>query len=159
DYTDLTSLQSTKVITFDSQGKKQTLNNYYPGTSQAAALSGNSSSLLNDLNTTRHNLELVFQKKESDTDVSSGYGVKYSDTGIPFPDTVTEYGSNLAEAKSFYILSRDDKGNILERVNDGGIRESYLWDYEQTLPVARIDNVKDSNFAYTSFEGSNNGNW
>ncbi|MBW8683465.1 DUF5977 domain-containing protein [Chitinophaga rhizophila] len=43
--------------------------------------------------------------------------------------------------------------------NQTGIRQSIIWDDAIQQPVATIDDAAYSEVAYTSFEGSNNGNW
>lgn len=50
-------------------------------------------------------------------------------------------------------------GNIETFHKPGGIRESYLWDYQSALPVAHAINASAAEVAYTSFESGGNGGW
>jgi hypothetical protein len=47
---------------------------------------------------------------------------------------------------------------VLQKKNNG-INNSYIWDYQNFVPVASVVNGDSSNIAYTSFEAQNSGNW
>lgn len=53
----------------------------------------------------------------------------------------------------------DQYGNILQQTKKSGPVTSYLWGYQNNLPVAEVINAKADDIAYTSFEDENNGNW
>jgi YD repeat-containing protein len=40
-----------------------------------------------------------------------------------------------------------------------GIANSYIWDYQNTEPVAKVSNAAISQIAFTSFESDGKGNW
>lgn len=58
--------------------------------------------------------------------------------------------------ESAYV-SKD--GNISQVTNHDGIPLTYLWDYQNTLPVAKVSNTSPDQVAYTSFEADGSGNW
>ena len=46
----------------------------------------------------------------------------------------------------------DANGNVLNEIKEGQISISYLWDYNKTLLVAKVDNAAPNQIAYTGFE-------
>jgi YD repeat-containing protein len=50
-------------------------------------------------------------------------------------------------------------GNPQQVLGHDGIPISYLWNYNNVQPVAKITNATTSQVAYTSFEGNGTGNW
>lgn len=40
-----------------------------------------------------------------------------------------------------------------------GVVNSYIWDYLNTQPIAKVSNAANDQIAYTSFEANGNGNW
>ncbi len=62
-----------------------------------------------------------------------------------------------------YILKRqlyyDGNSNLDHSNRTSDITISYIYDYKHSLPVAEIANASGFYFAFTSFEGDNNGNW
>ncbi|MEO8820894.1 MAG: DUF5977 domain-containing protein [Ginsengibacter sp.] len=53
----------------------------------------------------------------------------------------------------------DSYGNIIEQQKTNDIKNSYLWDYNHTYPVAEVTNASSSDIAYTSFDADGKGNW
>jgi hypothetical protein len=53
----------------------------------------------------------------------------------------------------------DADGNLSSRQNTSGPIVNYLWDYDNTYPVAEVSNSLQGDMAYTSFEAENTGNW
>jgi YD repeat-containing protein len=58
--------------------------------------------------------------------------------------------------ESFYNF---DRGNPVQVTARDGIASSYIWDYQNTEPVAKVSNAPASQVAYTSFEADGKGNW
>lgn len=52
-----------------------------------------------------------------------------------------------------------DLGNISSITKKENEVIAYVWDYNNTLPVAKVVNAGESNFAYSSFEADGSGNW
>lgn len=50
-------------------------------------------------------------------------------------------------------------GNIEQYHKADNTPYTYIWNYQNTLPVARVDNAAFADIAYTSFEGDGTGNW
>ncbi|MBB6612559.1 RHS repeat protein [Pontibacter sp. Tf4] len=48
----------------------------------------------------------------------------------------------------------DDKGNLLHAVKQSDLTDSFLWGYNKTLPIARVQNALPSQVFHTSFEDS-----
>lgn len=58
--------------------------------------------------------------------------------------------------ESFYTFNN---GNPLEVTPKNGVTISYIWDYLNTEPVAKVSNAKNSDIAYSSFEADGKGGW
>jgi len=52
----------------------------------------------------------------------------------------TTKGTNLPE-KKLTFNSYDSRGNITQYTQDNGVPVSFVWGYEKTLPLAKIDNI------------------
>lgn len=59
----------------------------------------------------------------------------------------------------FRYYKYDTYGNPLELAKENDARQSFLWDYSNTMPVAKISNAVASEVAYTSFEADGKGGW
>lgn len=57
------------------------------------------------------------------------------------------------------IDAYDTAGNVLEMHKENDIYNSYIWDYNKKLPIAKVINARYSQIAYTSFESDGKGNW
>jgi hypothetical protein len=53
----------------------------------------------------------------------------------------------------------DRNGNNLQVEKTNDEYHSYIWDYQNTYPIAEIQNATQNNVAYTSFEADGKGNW
>jgi hypothetical protein len=52
-----------------------------------------------------------------------------------------------------------DNGNPLSVSKENGALISYIWDYQNTYPIAEAKNAAKTDIAYTSFEADGTGNW
>ncbi len=50
----------------------------------------------------------------------------------------------------------DNDGNLLETSINGGMKVAYLWGYDNTLPIAKIDNADNSQIYFNGFENDLN---
>ncbi|MDR3714032.1 MAG: hypothetical protein P4L51_14525 [Puia sp.] len=50
-------------------------------------------------------------------------------------------------------------GNPLQVLPRNGLTFSYIWDYLNMMPIAKVSNAAQSDIAYTSFEANGQGNW
>jgi YD repeat-containing protein len=53
----------------------------------------------------------------------------------------------------------DNYGNLLEQKKTNDFLHSYIWDYQNTYPIAECSNGDNLSIAFTSFESDGNGNW
>ncbi|HYH15171.1 MAG TPA: DUF5977 domain-containing protein, partial [Flavisolibacter sp.] len=53
----------------------------------------------------------------------------------------------------------DHNANLLQQSTPQGVKQTYIWDYKGTKPVAAITNATHTQVAYTSFETENTGGW
>jgi hypothetical protein len=58
--------------------------------------------------------------------------------------------------ESFYTFNN---GNPVQVTPHDGIANSYIWDYLNKEPIAKVSNAPISQIAYTSFEADGKGNW
>jgi YD repeat-containing protein len=65
--------------------------------------------------------------------------------------------SHYKEAIS--INSYDQNNNVLNQQKTNDFQSSYIWDYNNSRPIAEIKNADISSVAYTSFEADGSGNW
>lgn len=65
--------------------------------------------------------------------------------------------SSLMKLQSFY--SYDNMGLIKQQGKINDIPASYIWDYNNTLPIAIASNAAPEDISYTSFEADGAGNW
>ncbi len=75
------------------------------------------------------------------------------------PKTVEELkGNNNLEVKVRYH-GYDNFGNVICMSKENDVKQSYLWDYNNSKPVASVTNSNQNDIAYTSFEADGKGNW
>jgi YD repeat-containing protein len=67
-------------------------------------------------------------------------------------------GTNAMETRIRYH-KYSDAGQLLEMSKENDTRVSFIWDYQQQLPVAEAVNASWNDIAYTSFEADGTGNW
>ncbi len=101
-----------------------------------------------------HNIPL-WQQQKVDGNIVSTTETIYAQTGLPLPTTIkTSKGTgNLEPRINFHLY--DDKGNPLEVSKEDGVHISYIWGYNQTYPVAKIENATRAQIDALSGFGSN----
>lgn len=57
------------------------------------------------------------------------------------------------------IIKHDSDGNTLTQLMANNVPESYVWDYRNSLPIAKCINADSSAIAATSFEADGTGGW
>lgn len=76
-----------------------------------------------------------------------------------YPQTVdVKKGSNVYETRLRYY-GYDATGNPLSVSKEKDMPLSYVWDYNNTYPIAEVKNASMSDIAFTSFEADGTGNW
>jgi len=73
------------------------------------------------------------------------------------PSTLVRNSIYFKEQENYTAF--DLKGNLKEVINRQGVSRTILWDYNYQHPTAEIIDASNDNYAYTSFEGDNKGNW
>ncbi|WP_160711686.1 hypothetical protein [Chitinophaga solisilvae] len=76
--------------------------------------------------------------------------------------TETAINGNSITKDSRYqeeMVVKYDKGNQVQTLGKDGIIKSYIFDYNNTLPVAIVTNAPSDQIAYTSFEADGGGYW
>lgn len=53
----------------------------------------------------------------------------------------------------------NNKGNLVEVLRTNSIKDKYIWDYSNELVTAAIRNSPGNDYAFTSFESAEKGNW
>jgi YD repeat-containing protein len=83
----------------------------------------------------------------------------------PVPYSVIQYQtpSQLIRNAQYFTVQQefiyDATGNLVETKSAGNKISSCLLDYQNRLPTAKVQNAHYTEFAYTSFETQNKGNW
>ncbi|HWB28388.1 MAG TPA: hypothetical protein VG738_23110 [Chitinophagaceae bacterium] len=91
------------------------------------------------------------------------YSGMFASPSTTFSAASINGSGNLSKDASYEALisfdSYDAYGNILQqhKINDNN--HSYVWDYQNSLPVAEAINAQQSKIAYTSFEFDGTGGW
>lgn len=102
---------------------------------------------------------VIEQKLYKGTQTLSSKKTNYTSWGnnIIAPETVEgKIGDGPNEVR-IRFNGYDDKGNILSVSKENDVVQSYLWGYNQTLPIAVAFNAKTGDWFHTSFE-DNQGN-
>ncbi len=61
--------------------------------------------------------------------------------------------------KRVEFLRYDDYGNLTQQHKTSDALDTYIWNYNQSYPVASVVNADSSDIASTSFEADDSGNW
>jgi YD repeat-containing protein len=64
-----------------------------------------------------------------------------------------------AQESRLQFYAYDNLGNPLEFSKDKDAHSCYVWDYNNTIPIAEIKNAAKADIAYTSFEADGKGNF
>jgi len=98
---------------------------------------------------TTHNSGIVLEK------------VNYLESDIPisnfsFSNDGNTFHSNFEEKVD---KEYDQNFNLINEVENSGAFSSYLWDYNHSIPIAKVLNSENSEIFYTSFETTEKGGW
>jgi hypothetical protein len=148
-YDNLLHIQPTSVILSNSEHESLESKYFYAKDSQMA-----SQPFVNDLNTTNIILPpLKLQTFNGTNQLSEQLTVydKSTDTSnllLPKSVYAAKFPNALPSIVNVGNLERkitydryDDKGNILQYTPEGGIPVSIIWGYNQTQPIAKIENL------------------
>ena len=120
----------------DSEGRQRVTSYTYPAdaNSGAPAVMWNE----NDPNYRHMHRQVVEQVVKVDNNATTRVNTTYlNENGLIVPTLITTYPTGGEEAVSTN-LKYDAKGNVVQVLGTNGIPTTYLWGYNQTLPVAKI---------------------
>jgi YD repeat-containing protein len=161
---DTNTLLPLLITKTDSKGKLVSTHNYYSGMGvNIPGISPQQVTFMNEMINKNAIGQLIYQYKTVGSAFSGGYRMavddQHSPSGLILPKHVTEYFVENEEGESFSVLKYDAAGNVLERIKDDGICQSFIWDYLNKFPIAEINGAGYDHVAATSFEADGTGNW
>jgi hypothetical protein len=154
----------TKTVATTSKGK-EALKNYYPYHWRYTIPESTTPDLTayKTLDTLNRIGVPVVQVKEDSASASNLTTIKNSysalvNSRLALNKVSKKDGSNLlVDLVSFNLY--DTLGNLLEQQKTSDLKQSYIWDYKSSYPVAQVTNAPYSSIAFTSFESDGKGNW
>ncbi|MFT3750879.1 MAG: hypothetical protein QM768_21375 [Agriterribacter sp.] len=171
-------LQNTRVIITNSKGEKESVYIKYPldytltGTVTDATAQGvkllQTNHLINpvvekyiqrsnpnnsNLRTTAANLTAFKSNSPLPDKVYNWEPISLPGSFTPTIITTTSVNKSGDYKTKVASLIFDTKGNLVEQQLQDNISESYIWDYSNTYPVAKVTGSSLGGIAYTSFEG------
>ncbi|MCO5239979.1 MAG: DUF5977 domain-containing protein [Chitinophagaceae bacterium] len=78
---------------------------------------------------------------------------------LPPAGTSSGFSPDSKYQPQIKINNYDPSGNVLEQQKYNDVKQSFIWDYKSSYPVAQVVNAPVSDIAYTSFESDGTGNW
>jgi hypothetical protein len=75
------------------------------------------------------------------------------------PSKSTTQKGSMDEYTNTIYSEYDNKGNPILLKKADGINMVYIWDYQNSYPIAEISNAINTEVAYTSFETTSTGGW
>ncbi|MBX3257477.1 MAG: hypothetical protein KF862_25350 [Chitinophagaceae bacterium] len=104
--------------------------------------------------------EKIFKVEGTQQKLLSTVFTEYKQIGSLFAQDIIQSAlhSNGLETR-IRFNSYDARGNILELLKENDIKQSYIWDYNSSYPIAEVINSDVADIAHTSFEADGKGNW
>lgn len=187
-YNNVLHLQTSKIVTKNSDGLEVIINMKYPldYTLPAGTLSPEAQAIGDLQRANMHPvIESYEQKKLASQDLQTR-GATYTayrsvasvsgpvvlfdrqyiaEPGMPsgafVPSSVA--GSGIAKSSGYVLKATaakyDASYNIIESEMQGGNISAYLWDYNRSYMVAAFRNARQADVAYSGFEADGKGNW
>jgi hypothetical protein len=157
-YGNPTHAMLTKSTTLSSDGKLNTLTLNYP---QDLTLSGAEETARQALISQYNISPILFQHTTKDaTDVATtkiNYLVYPNGLVLPHIYNV-QIGVNPAENRVVFN-SYNTQSKLLSQSLIAGPENTFIWDYLNLYPIAKVINGAQADIAYTSFEADGTGNW
>ena len=154
----------TRIVTTNSKGETlETLNKYAPDQAQISGLSANASSALSSLvtmNKIASPIEVDHYNNGNLLDLArTDYYVWNASPLVVEPQHIwyQTLTNSIEDRVDYYQY--DGNSNPLEVAKTSDVHHSYIWDYQDQLPIAEVVNASQSDIAYTSFEANGSGNW
>jgi YD repeat-containing protein len=150
-YNNLEHLQVTSTETTSSNGETLSTKNYYPDDKNIlAGLSLQSKSALDGLKGQHRIAEQIQVETYKNNELLSTKRTNFKDWGINAandgnlisPETIlTSKGTNTLEDRVKFNLLDNSNGNPLELQMVNGATIVYIWGYNKTQPIAKIENA------------------
>lgn len=91
---------------------------------------------------------------------NTAYKDWFNNGSLLTPEIILGQKGNNVQENRIHYYQYDAKGNPLEVAKENDVRVSYIWDYNEQLPIAEITNGSwGSGVAFTSFEAGGKGGW
>lgn len=161
-YENINHLNATKIESLDSRNRTKTVQYKFPRDMVDQSL--DPTGVYQDMLNKNIINELVEQKTslngtQTERMRKNFFSGWYADKHIISPKTIeAQIGSAATEQRLVYH-AYDNDGNVLEVSKLGDLHMSYIWDYQNTFPIAEVKNAVRTDIAYTSFEADGTGNW
>ena len=142
------------IISTDSKQQQVKTENYYP--ENFTAISVYNTMFLKNM------LDFPIQIDQSrNTILKKSTKIEYKQwaNGGIYPEFVKEQIENNPIETNLQINDYDSRGNIISETPKNGVKESFVWSYNQLLLVARVTNADVTDIAYSSFEMNGNTSW
>lgn len=164
-YDNANNLQATRTETVNSKGdsiKNITRTALEKADINAATTLTSTASTAIDSMLQRNIINLPIQQEKYVNNVLVSRSlINYKNWGafLVLPENVQiQKGANTIESR-IQFSAYDAYGNLLEQAKENDTRQSYLYDYANTYPVAQVINASYGSLAFTSFESDGQGNW
>jgi YD repeat-containing protein len=161
-YDNLIHLQPTTIQDTLSDGSVLLTVNRYPA--EVDSISGLSSTEVAAIDSlqSRHNLTALIQSQTSRN--ASPVGLVRTDykvwpNNMILEDSVELQNANFPVESRLQFYNYDASGNILQDAKTADVNHTYIWDYNNSYPIAQVTNAAQSDVAFTSFEANGSGNW
>ena len=154
-YNNNAHLQVTKIETYDSQNTLLKSEFKYPAD---LAQTGN---IYNDM-VSRHIItpvvdQTTYSRTSLQEQVQLTFQYGYNSSIEPQYVKKAIHGNTLETFINYEEY--DDDGNITQFTTVDGIKNSFIWGYENKLPIAEVKNADLADIAYTSFESDDKSGW
>ena len=161
-YDNLTHLQPTTIQDTLSDGTVRLTVNRYPA--EVDSINGLSATEITAIDTlqSRHNLTALIQSQTTRNGspvslVRTDY--KMWPNNMVLEDSMEWQNGNFPIESRLQFYNYDPTGNILQDAKTADVNHAYVWDYNNSYPIAQATNASQSDIAYTSFEANGSGNW
>ncbi|SIO09215.1 hypothetical protein [Chitinophaga niabensis] len=96
---------------------------------------------------------------QAHTDLKTTYKVWDASKRLVKPKEITKILMGDAPVEKVIFSGYDNEGNMLQVTKEHDLTTSYIWDYLEQFPIAKVTNSNQADIAYTSFEAYGTGNW
>lgn len=152
--------QPTRIDKKDSKGILRTTNLSYPHELQINELSNPAWSNLITNNRITEPIEIraTYASNQPDFVQKTEYkGIPVGNNTVYVPDVIKLSSGTGPLEPRIRIHQYDNAGNITEISKESDMRTSYIWGYNQTFPIAVVQNALVSEIFHTSFEAGEEG--